>query len=79
MCVPVQRWLERVHAAADRHRRMLQLVLVAHYFQLGETRGDPTAGVIVFRGGRSGPLLRAQNQASTSATTLKAVLTRFLF
>ena len=38
MCVPVQRWLERVHAAADRHRRMLQLVLVAHYFQLGDQR-----------------------------------------
>ena len=37
MCVPVQRWLERVHAAADRHRRMLQLVLVAH-FQPGDQR-----------------------------------------
>ena len=33
MCVPVQRWLE-----TDRHRRMLQLVLVAHYFQLGDQR-----------------------------------------
>ena len=44
MCVPVQRWLERVHAAADRHRRMLQLVLWLLIFSPG-TRAPRVHGL----------------------------------